>query len=175
MNSLPAQQIFVIISAAICAVILATTPLRKRFILRRAGERIFAAKRKRLVLPVLVMACCALLLVLSALRDLGTAANAILCLVAILGTAMSSEDAATHSICGVYRNGLVGGGHFLPISEIYDIPELSYTPEEREKESGTVLHVVTDKRGSVSFVYSSAKERAEALEALLTVAPALRR
>ena len=79
------REIAVLSSFFICLVIVATSSLRIRFILKKAGKRLVSAKMGNALIQVLVLVFSFLILLLMKFRELGAAGDVVLCLVAILG------------------------------------------------------------------------------------------
>lgn len=173
MNSFTPRPFLIVISFCAYAAILISMPFRTKKILKKAGNVVVQAKRKQLVLPVIVIVCCAALIFLLLIRDFGIMTNFVICLVAILGVSMGSAEASLNNCSGVYENGLIGGGHYLPFAEIAAIPSLSGRDAPSGTDSSNVLHVTTNKKGSVSFIYADEAECAAVLEAVLRLAPNL--
>lgn len=175
MNRETLQSIITICAICIYIVILITTPFRGKYIQKKAGKQILAVHNKPVALPIFIIVLSGALIILLSIKKLEPLYTGIISVVAILGAAFGTEEAALHNKCGVYENGLIGEGHFLPLKEIYAIPELSYTEEERKQKDGRVLHITTDRHGSISFAYKTPEERKAVIDALLTIAPDIKR
>lgn len=145
--------------------ILVSIPLRIKSILKRAGKCVFRIKGKNFVIQILIIISCGGILALLGFRELGAVGDSIVCLVAILGVAIGSEEAGLFSHCGIYENGIISGGRYLPLSEIYSI--------QKSNES-SALKLITEKKGTVTFVYESPEERREVLEKILELRPELK-
>ncbi|WP_288805948.1 hypothetical protein [uncultured Treponema sp.] len=169
------KTVIILCAAFIYIIILLTTPLRRTYILKKAGKQLLAVHNKQLLLPLLIMIFSGALIALLAFKDMSLSATVIICTVAILGAAMGTEETALFNKCGVYENGLIGGGHFLPLKEIYALPVLSYTEEEQQRQNERVLRVTTDKRGTITFVYDTPEECKAVIDTLLSIAPDLKR
>ena len=106
------KTVIILCAAFIYIVILLTTPLRRTYILKKAGKQLLAVHNKQLLLPLLIMIFSGALIALLGFKDMSLSATVIICTVAILGAAMGTEETALFNKCGVYENGLIGGGHF---------------------------------------------------------------
>lgn len=175
MNKEKVQLIITICAICIYSIILLTTPLRGKYIQKKAGKQILAVHKKSIVLPIFIIILSGALILLLCIKKLEPIYTGIICIVAILGAAFGTEEAALHNKCGVYENGLIGEGHFLPLKEIYAVQELSYTEEERQQKDERVIHITTDKHGSISFAYKTPEECKAVIDALLTIAPDIKR
>ena len=138
--------------------IVASMPLRRKFILKRAGNRILAVNKKNTILPVLIMLSCAALMAIIQIKKLGTTTDIIVILIATLGAAMGSSEISLNGSEGVYTNGLIGSGHFLPLAEIYALPDYEELQKNPTDFNHKILKIVTDRRGAVSCFYSTPGE-----------------
>ena len=86
---------------------------------------------------------------------------------------MGSSEFSLHKNCGIYENGFVGNGFYLPFSEIYSIPVLVQEDDEEEKNNPSSLKVITDKKGTVTFTYESLEECSEVIKKLKEIKPSL--
>lgn len=162
----------ILLVSVICyLLIIITIPFRVKAILKKAGECVYHVKGKSFVIQILIIICCGAILALLAFRELGTIGDAIVCIVAILGAAMASEETGLYKHCGVYKNGIISGGHYLPISEIYSIPSLNLSEDERKSSSS--VKIVTDKKGTVTFTYDSPEECNEVVQKIIELKPSL--
>ncbi|MGP1367737.1 MAG: hypothetical protein ACTTKX_00590 [Treponema sp.] len=163
-----------IVSPLIYIFIVVSMPLRRKFILKRAGNRILAVNKKNTILPVLIMLSCAVLMAIIQIKKLGTTTDIIVLLIATLGAAMGSSEISLNGSEGVYTNGLIGSGHFLPLSEIYALPAYDELQKNPTDFNHKVLKIVTDRRGAVSFFYSTPEECKSVIEALVKLSPSLK-
>lgn len=154
--------------------ILVSIPLRIKSILKRAGKCVLRIKGKNFVIQILIIISCGGILALLGFRELGAVGDSIVCLVAILGVAIGSEEAGLFRHCGIYENGIISGGRYLPLSEIYSIPSLNLSEEEQKSNESSALKLITEKKGTVTFVYESPEERREVLEKILELRPELK-
>lgn len=158
--------VLAVVSTVLYFLILISIPFRTKFILSKAGKKIVGGKIHGLFLPILIMVCSFLLIFVVYFKELSFIVDLITCLVGLLGAAMGSEEAALSNIGGLYENGLVGTGHYLPLKEIYHIKEFDWSQEDWENSDKRVFHVVTDKKGTVPFVCTSEEECKEMLDVL---------
>ena len=152
--------------------IIFTIPLRRKAILKRAGNLIFLVKCKSIIVQILIIVCCGLILAILAYRELGLVGDIVVCLVSILGVAMGASELSLYKNCGIYENGIIGNGFYLPYSEIYSIPVLSQDNSDLKDNSSTLLKVITDKKGTVSFSYDNPEEFKQVVEKLSEIKPA---
>ena len=160
------REIAVLLSFFICLVIVATSPFRIRFILKKAGKRLVSAKMGNALIQVLVLVFSFLILLLMKFRELGAAGDVVLCLVAILGSAIGSEELFMRNVSGLYEKGIIGNGHYLPLSEIFRVPFLTLEKEEQDRLEPTEFRVITVKKGNVTFRFLSTEECRAVLEKL---------
>ena len=168
------RMTILISSAIVYLAIIFTIPLRRKLLLKRAGKLYFSAKPKSVVLQILIILCCGAILAILGFRELGLVGDIIVCLVSILGVAMGSAEVSLFKNCGIYENGFIGNGFYLPFSEIYSIPALNPSENSDEEKSATSsLKVITDKKGTVTFSYDSVDECALVIEKLREIKPSL--
>ncbi len=173
MNSNTQRMILVVAAAIIYILILASSPFRLKYVLKRAGKLIVAVQKKKIFMQILILIFAALLIFLLFFRELGLFIDVIICLVAILGAAMGSEEMLLNKASGLYENGIIYNGNFLPLKEIYALPTLSYSKEEQESLDPRVLSVTTDKKGTVNYYFASAEEKNSVQNELLKLNPSL--
>ncbi len=101
----------------------------------------------------------ALLIFMVWLRDLGIFTDIIVCLVAVLGCAMSLNEIFMNRFCGLYENGLVGNGRFFPFGQILAVKNLPYSNPEEKDIGSRILILTTEKNHSEQFIFSSEEER----------------
>lgn len=164
-----------IVSGVIYLLVLASIPLRAMYIEKKAGKKIIGLKSKSIVLPVLILFFSAMILVIVAAKKMGFGINLIACLVAILGGALGSQEIALRNKCGIYENGLIGTGNFLPVKEIYGIQELGWTEAERDEHDKRVIHIITDKKGTVPYLCDDEEQAKEVIEGLKKICPSLKK
>lgn len=171
------SQRFIIFLAGLIVyfLIIVTIPLRIKFIMNRTGKLLVKVQGKSIAMQILVIILSGLLIGLLLFRELGFFTDVVICFVGILGCAMGSEDAALNNKCGLYEKGIIGSGHFLPLSEIYALPALSYSKEEQDVLDPKVLMIMTDKKGVVNFSFSTAEEKREVENGLLALNSGLAR
>lgn len=170
------QRLFLVIaSAVVYFLILFSIPLRIKYIMNRTGKKLVSVEKKNILLQVLIIVFAGLLIGVLLIRELGLMTDIVISLVAILGVAMGSEEVALNDKCGLYEKGIIGNGHFLPLTEIFALPALSYSKEEQEALDPRVLMVTTDKKGTVNFIYSSPEEKDLIEKGLLSLNPGLAR
>ncbi|MGP1457900.1 MAG: hypothetical protein ACTTKL_01120 [Treponema sp.] len=164
-----------IAGAVAYVIIVVSIPLWRRFILRRAGKCILAAGSKNALLPALIVLGCAALIAIVWVKRLGMATDIIVLSIAVFGAAIGSSEIALNGSGGVYENGLIGGGRFLPLSEIYALPLAASLDNGGDAQfNRTAIKVITNKRGAISFLYESPDECKAVAEALSALVPSLR-
>lgn len=134
-------------------------PLKIKFALKNSGKKIISVKKKKIFLQVLIMIFSALLILMVWLRDLGILTDIIVCLVGVLGCAMSLNEIFMNRFCGLYEKGLVGNGRFLPFEQILSVQTLPYSDSEENGIGSRVLILKTVKNSSEQFIFSSEEER----------------
>ena len=152
------REIAVISSLIICVLIVSTSPLRVKKILKKTGEKLVGVKMGNFLMPSLVLVFSFLILLLMKFRELGRAGDLVLCLVAILGSAIGSEEFFLGRHSGLYQNAIIGNGHYLLLSEIFRVPFLCLDREEQEKSEITEFKVITNRKASVTFRFLSAED-----------------
>lgn len=167
--------IMVLASAIVYFLILASLPLRIKMIMKKAGKNLVAVQGKNILMQILIIIVSGLLIGMLYIRELGFFADIVICLVGILGCAMGAEEAALNNKCGLYENGIIGNGRFLPLSEIFALPTLTYSKEEQAALDQKVLVVTTDKNGTVNFLYATPEEKDLMEKGLISLNPGLAR
>ena len=172
-----AQKEILLAGAAVLIylVIIASIPLRVRFILKKAGKILVPVLEKKVLLQYVTIVISGFLIVILFFRELGFVYDCIICLVSILGCAMSSEEICLNKKCGLYQNGLIANGHFLPLEEIYALPVLSYEKEVQDSMDPRILVITTNRQGTVNYVFSSAEEKLQVQNGILKLKPGLER
>ncbi len=173
MNSIFLRVGLSLAAAGTYAAIIASIPIRRRIILKRAGTTVFTVQKKNPLHSLLILVCCALLIGLLWVKELGIPTDIIVLLVAVLGAAMGAAELSLNGCAGVYTKSLIGSGHFLPLSEIYALPMLEKLKREGEAFHHLEMKVITNRRGKVAFHYSSAEECRAVLEHLVKLSPSL--
>ncbi len=151
MNFNDFRVVFVIFGAAVYLFLLVFVPLKTNFVLKKAGEIVIPIKKKKIFLQILIMIFSALLIFLIWLRDLGIFTDIVVCLVADLGCAMSLNEISMNRFCGLYKNGLVGNGHFLAYEQILSLQDFEL--------DSRVLIVSTENKSAEQFIFSSEEEK----------------
>lgn len=168
------RMVMVIVSGIIYGLILVSVPFRVKYVMKRSGKLIVSTAKKNIMFQIVSVILSGALLGILFFRELGFFSDLIICLVAILGSAMGSEDGALSGKNGLYENGLIGNGHFLPLSEIVALPALSYSKEEQEALNQNVMMVTTESKGTVNYLFDSAEEKKLVENELLKLNPALK-
>lgn len=171
-----ANAILRYVAYAAYIILIATWPLRKKKIVSDLGNCVLATSRKTNALFIVVIVCAPLLIVLTRFRDFGLTINAVLAVSALLAAEVSIRDRIFASISGVYQNGIVVDGRYLPYDQIKALPTLGYD-EEAEAEQNELyeraLKIVTEKSGVVYVGFASKEEKDAAIVAILEQEPRL--
>ena len=167
------KLILLIVSSCIFLGILISIPFRSKYILKKAGKKIISMKDRQFVLSLLIIIFSAALILIVGIKHLAFSINLITCMVALLGGAIGSQELALRNKCGVYENGIIGPSNFLPVKEIYGVSELGWTEEERNEHDRKVIHIVTDKKGTVPFICDSEEQAEEILAGIIKICPSL--
>lgn len=163
--------IIVIVSFCTYAALIAFMPLRKARMLKNAGRYEMPVKPRMLKFAIIVLVCCPLLILLILIRDMGLMTNCVMCGVSLLGTEMAVREVLTAKCSGVYTNGLIADGHFIPFSEIFGIPFFSQTDEQQELHDTGVLDLVTKRKTNQQIIYSTEDEFRRVVEKILELEP----
>ena len=163
--------IIVIVSLCAYAALIAFLPLRKARMLKSAGSYEMPVKPRMLKFAIIVLICCPLLILLILFRDMGLMTNCVMCGVSLLGTEMAVREILTAKCSGVYTNGLVADGHFIPFSEIFGIPFFSLTDEQQELHDTGVLDLVTKRKTNQQIIFSTEDEFRRVIEKILELEP----
>ena len=169
------QLISFVISVVIAAVILCFIPFHRKKILQKVGECVFSTKGRKIFPSAIVIVLSFALMVVLFFRNMGVFVNIVIYAVAILAITMSSSEISLSKYNGIYKNGIIGNGHFLLFSEIYAIPVLGFSKEEQENLLSNSIKIITTKKGNVSFMFADYQEQKEALKFILELNPSLDR
>ncbi|MBD5411080.1 MAG: hypothetical protein HDR53_08415 [Treponema sp.] len=166
----------VIAATTFYILIIATIPIRLKYIAKRIGEKIFSTVPKKPFLNILTLIFSALLIVLLFFRDAGLLGTIVICLVAIIGAAMGSEELALLKKSGVYKNGILFGGNYIPLNEIYALQFFYNETEDKyaNEENKRVLKILTNKRGTITLIYASEEECRKVVNTLKKLSPTIR-
>lgn len=161
------RVISVIFSAMIYLLLLVFVPLKTNFVLKKAGKKVISVQKKNIFFQMLIMIFSALLIFLILLRDLGILTDIVVCLVALLGCAMSLNEISMNRFCGLYEKGLIGNGHFLSFEQILSV---------QDSELGSrILIVSTEKNSAEQFIFDSEEEKNSVQNEILRRNPRLSR
>ncbi|MCK9169374.1 MAG: hypothetical protein M0P01_03090 [Treponema sp.] len=165
----------IIVAAAFCAyaLLVATLPLRRSKMLKKAGTLELPVKPRLLKFAVIVLVCCPLLILLVLFRDMGVFIDGIMCAIAILGTEMAIHEVMTAKCSGVYTNGIVAEGQLIPFSDIVGVPLLSLPENQQALHDTGVLDLVTKKRTNMQIIYSNEDECRRVIDKLVELEPRL--
>ena len=161
------------LGVALCGVLGAIIPFRKRRLLARAGTCVLATARTSL-LPYGVFVCAPLLAALSGCCSFALPIQLIICAAAVLGMENGVRGFFEHTVNGVYANGVIVAGTFFPYTDIISVPFLSLSPEEHARQSDRTLVIKTASRDTVELICRDAAECQAACAALFAMAPLVR-
>lgn len=173
MNSNDFRLISVIVCAALYFLNFIFVPIKIKVALKNSGKKIISVKKKKIFLQVLIMIFSALLILMVWLRDLGIFTDIIICLVAVLGCAMSLNEIFMNRFCGLYENGLAGNGRFFSFGQILSVKNLSYSDSGEDGISSRILILTTAKNHSEQFIFSSEEERKSIQDEILKRNPGI--
>jgi hypothetical protein len=79
----------------------------------------------------------------------------------------------TAKCSGVYSNGIVAEGQFIPFADIVGIPFLSLPENQQALHDTGVLELVTKKRTNMQIIYSNEDECLRVIDKLIELEPRL--
>ncbi len=173
MNSYNFRVIFVVFSAVLYLLAFFLVPLKTKFLLKKTGKLVVPTRKKNIFLNILILIFSALLIFMVWLRDLGIFTDGVVCLVSVLGCAMSLNEISLNKFCGLYENGIIGNGRFLPLEKILALPLLKCSKEELENIDSRILVVSTEKNPSEQFIFSTEEEKNSVQNEILKLNPRL--
>lgn len=155
-----------VVSAVLYFLILVFVLVKTKIMVKSAGKIIISFKKKNILFQILTMIFSALLVFIIGVKSLGVFTDSVVCLVALLGCYMSSNEILANGFCGLYENGLIGNGHFLPFEKILALPLLSASNEGGASEFSSspgidprILLVKTERNSAEQFIFSSEEEK----------------
>jgi hypothetical protein len=165
--------VIVAVSLFAYTLLVATLSSRRTGMLRKAGIRELPVKPRMLKFAVAVLVCCPLLMLLVLFRDMGIFVDFIMCAIGILGTEMAVREVMTSKCSGVYTNGIIAEGQFIPFSDIVGIPFLSLPENQQAVHDTGVLDLVTKKRTNMQIIYGNEDECRRVIDKLIELEPRL--
>ena len=87
---------------------------------------------------------------------------------------MAMNDYAFFKMSGVYSNGILINGSFIPYSTITCFPILQLPQEEQEKYDHSSLVISTTKKPTVTLLFASEEECKQAVEKMIEMKPELK-
>lgn len=153
------------VSAVLYFLILVFVLIKTKVMVKSAGKIIISFKKKNILFQILTMIFSALLVFIIGVKSLGVFTDSVVCLVALLGCFMSFNEILANGFCGLYENGLIGNGHFLPFEKILALPLLSASKEGGTSEFSSpeinprILLVKTERNSAEQFIFSSEEEK----------------
>lgn len=164
----------VIVSLCGYAALVCSAPFRRKAMLKKAGAFELPVKPRLIRFAVLVLICCPFLIGLVLLRDMGIFVDCIMCAVGLLGTEMAVREVMTTRCSGVYANGIIAEGRFIPFSDVLGIPLFSLSKKEQCAHDNGILELVTKKRTNLQIAYAGEEECRRVLEKIVELEPRLK-
>ena len=169
------RVISVIFSAMIYLLLLVFVPLKTNFVLKKAGKKVISVHKNNIFFQILIMIFSAFLIFLILLRDLGILTDIVVCLVALLGCAMSLNEISMNRFCGLYEKGLIGNGRFFPFEKIIALHKSVHSNDEMENIDPRILILATEKNSAEQFIFDSEEEKNSVQNEILRRNPRLSR
>ena len=165
------NQFVAICAGIIFLIVIVTSPLRVKLVLKKAGEIKIRFTKKNIVLQYFIVVVSAVIIAMLYFRNLGLLNSVIVS--AVLGTVMGTEEIVLNGCSGLYENGIIANGRFLGIQEIYCIADDSSGSSEIRYTNR--ISVQTEKRGIVNFSFLTEEERTAVFEELIKIKPSLKK
>ncbi|MBP3710196.1 MAG: hypothetical protein J6I73_07345 [Treponema sp.] len=161
MNGIVNEFACMIISAVAYVCIVATTPLRKSRVLKRAGACCLRVKRRSIKLTVAALACCCVVPLLAFHINFSVYVKIMLVGIGLLGAYMMLSLLATAACEGVYENGVIADGALILFSDIVHFKK----PDQQSEVYGNhILEIETNAHGTKRVLYTDENERDAVLE-----------
>ena len=167
------NQFVAICAGIIFLIVIVTSPLRVKLVLKKAGVIKIRFTKKKVVLQYFIVVVSAVIIALLYFRNLGLLNSVIVSAVAVLGTVMGTEEIVLNGCSGLYENGIIANGRFLGMQEIYCIADDSSASCEIRYTNR--ISVQTEKRGIVNFSFLTEEERTAVFEELIKIKPSLKK
>lgn len=166
--------IIFIVSVAIYAAMFIAIPVRRKIAKKNSGKLLMKIAEPALYRSTVIILLSLMLIIFAKVRDFKLVSQLILVGCGLLGEYMSMNDYAYFRMSGVYENGILVNGTFLPFENITCFPILQLPEEEQEKYDKSSLVLATTKKPTVTLMFASEEECAEAVEKILEVKPELK-
>ncbi|MBQ9494723.1 MAG: hypothetical protein IJR50_03685 [Treponema sp.] len=166
MNGSDSEFACMIVSVVASVCIIATMPLRKSHVLKRAGVCCMRVKRRSIKLPVATLACCCVVPFLTFRINFSMYVKIMLDGVGLLGAYMMSSLLATAACDGVYENGVIADGALILFS---DIAHFKKPDEQSEMYGNHVLEIETNAHGKKRVLYADENERNAVIEKICAI------
>ena len=157
-------------SAVLYALLVLTIFLRKKSILKRAGNCVFSARPRPAKFSAAIIVCAPFIMLFSAFVDLRFYFKWMLCAVALLATEIAVREASTLRSSGVYENGVVTEGEVILFKDISRAGKTSTSGEIRGE---CIVELEVSGKGTRRISYADEGERDAVLKAIFGFRPQL--
>ena len=137
----------------ICGLI--AIPVKQKKVMAIAGNCLYSFPKKRTGFIVGVEITAFVLITLSVLMNYTFFITMILCACGVLGAWIVVGEAALGSKYGLYDNGIVAVGKYIPYDDIVTFPILNLPKEEQKHYPQNVLVIASRKYGNIEVPFDS--------------------
>lgn len=157
-------------------ILLLTIPLRRRAVMLRAGDRIFAIpfRKRAFFKAAFIVFLGALIIYVTLSRMFSLFVDIAFCGTALLGIEFAARQFALMAMGGAWQNAVIVDTETLLYDEIEVFPILQLPPEEQKNYSPNVLIAQTKSRGAVQLIFPNAEICRKVLEVIFTQCPDLK-
>lgn len=163
--------IIMLISYLIFFAMFIAMPFRQKKIIQQAGNEVLKIHKKMSAVYVLVFMLGFLIIAISVINNFSIVMQSVFCACALLGEEIAMREFMFSGRHGLYENGFILGGMYVPYNQIRAFPVLALPKDEQENYDKTSLVISTEKRGNVSFPFADEEECKKVTEKLFEINP----
>ena len=134
---------------------LVAIPLKRKIVMAVTGELLYGFPKKRIGFMIGVEIAAAVLITLSFFIRYTFFVTVILCGCGVLGAWIIVGEAALGKYYGLYENGIIGAGKYIPYDDILGFPVLNLPKNEQLNHPQNVLIFISRKYGNVELSFET--------------------
>ncbi|MBQ9630264.1 MAG: hypothetical protein IJR49_01600 [Treponema sp.] len=151
------HALFVFISLIVYITLICLIRIRKKRLLKRAGEKVFLLQEKNANYTVLTLVFVPVLILISPIVK-SFFAFLILLLCAIIASEISCQDLISLKISGIYEKGIIFSGKFISLSRIQNV-RLQEKLISLDLEKNRTMQILCADKNECEILYTHIKER----------------
>lgn len=125
---------------------------------------------------IITLVLCPILIVLSLITKATFFVCCLMITVSCLACYINCSELVYKKLNGIYRNGIVGSGKFIPFDKIDSFPDTSWKEPEKQNTNSLAIQLVQvkkEKPGVLFIDYDSISEYVKVVNAIKSTVPAL--